>query len=67
MATIGILCKKDGDPKTTMAIRQGDPEDSITLATWNSLEEAKDFAERHILCRISECIFIDLENNVILE
>ena len=54
----GILCLKDGDPLKTIPIMDSD--DDSCMATWNSLKEAKAFAEGHILCRISEKFYINL-------
>ncbi|MDD4972042.1 MAG: hypothetical protein PHT07_21660 [Paludibacter sp.] len=55
----GILCQKDGDPKVTIPIVN---EDGDVMATWETLQKAKDFAIDHILCRMSRVIYIDLFN-----
>ena len=59
----GIICLKDG--KASLAIPIMDSDDDSCMATWNSLEEAKDFAAEHILCQISAVLYIDLENGLI--
>jgi len=59
----GIICLKDGDPHLSIPIM--DKDDDSCMATWNSLEEAKDFAAEHILCQISAVIYIDLENGTL--
>ena len=65
---IAILCKKDGNPETTLGIvKDNGDEWPDVLATWDSFEEAKEFAEDNILCKISEVIFIDLDDIIILE
>ena len=56
---IAILCIKDGDPTTTFGIIK---DEDGPLATWSTIKEAKEFSYENILCRNSECIFIDLEN-----
>jgi len=57
-----ILCLKDGDSNTTMPIVK---DDGDTLATWETLAEAREFSDGHILCQISEVLFIDLDNGLI--
>ena len=59
----GIICLRDGDPGLSIPIM--DKDDDGCMATWNSLEEAKDFAAVHILCQISAVIYIDLENGTL--
>lgn len=59
----GIICKKDGNPRTSFPIID---EHRECMATWKSLKKAKEFAEEHILCMVSEVLFIDLENNMIV-
>ncbi len=59
----GIICMVDGDPDRSMPI-VGQDDDSC-MATWDSLEEAKNFALRSVLCQISSVIYIDLENGTL--
>jgi len=59
----GIICLVDGDPDRSTPLMSG--EDDSCMATWNSLEEAKDFAAVNILCEISEVLYIDLENGTL--
>lgn len=58
----GILCKKDGDPKTTLPIVK---EEGEAMTVWETLDGAREFAKIHILCQVSEVLFIDLINNKI--
>jgi hypothetical protein len=66
---IVILCKKDGECESTFAITHCDEDgySSGILATFESWSDARMFANEHILCRISECLFIDVENATIRE
>ena len=56
----GILCKKDCDEKATIPIMK---EESDSLATFESIDDAKAFTDGHILCEASEVLFINLETN----
>ena len=57
----GIICLKDANPKCAIPI----VDDDDGMATWSTLREAKAFASGHILCQISEVLYIDLINGTI--
>ncbi len=59
----GIICLVDGKPDRSMPIM--DSEDDSCMATWDSLKEAKDFADHSVLCRISSVFYIDLESGTL--
>ena len=59
----GILCQKDGDPNATIPIVKGN--EGLCMATWESLELAKEFASSNFLCSTSQVMFIDLDNGEI--
>ena len=61
----GIICLRDGDPDLSIPIMGSELEDDSCMATWDSLEKAKNFAAGHILCQISSVLYIDLENGLV--
>jgi hypothetical protein len=59
----GIICLVDGDSDRAMSIMN--MEDDSCMATWDTLEEAKHFGRRSVLCQISSVFYIDLENGLL--